>query len=239
MAGSDVIVLSDYSNLTVGAITGRLGRTSAKTGARGRARMSIEIVAEPLVHNFEELQLGKKPAAAIAEALRKGVEGITETVSDRTLESRKYQEKAFAAGKAWATSRFGGGRMQDTPPRSGDARHFNHSGRFAKSIVATENKTEKSWTVNVAANRLDPRTSRNAGQFAFITETLIRLVPEFGDPRRLADHPLVRAAIEGSIEDLITEARKLNQDLLADLRRLKLDLFKAGARGAVRTLFGG
>jgi hypothetical protein len=238
MAASDVIVTSDYSNLTTGAITGRLGRTSAKTGVRGRARMSVEIIAEPLSHNFDDLQLGKGPSAAIADALRRSVEGITETVSDRTLETRKYQEKAFAVGKPWVQARFGGGRMADTPPRPGEARHFQHSGRIAKSIVATENKTEKSWTVNVAANRLDPRTSRGAGDFAFITETLIRLVPAFGDPRKLADHPLVRAAIEKSIGDLIADARSRNLELLAALRKAKLDLFKGGARGVIRTILG-
>lgn len=238
MAASDVIVLSDYTNLSTGAIKGRLGRTSAKTGLRGRARMSVEIIAEPLVHNFDDLQLGKGPSEAIANALRKGIEGITETVSDRTLETRKYQEHAYAAGKSWVKARFGGGRMADTPPRAGEARHFNHSGRTAKSIVATENKTEKSWTVNVAANRLDPRTSRGAGDFAAITETLIRLVPEFGDPRRLAEHPLVKAAIAASIDDLIVDAKKRGQDLLAALRQARLDLFMRGARGAIRTVLG-
>lgn len=238
MAASDVIVLSDYSNLSVGAIKGRLGRTSATTGLRGRARMSVEIVAEPLVHNFDDLQLGKGPSEAIANALRAGVEGITETVSDRTLETRKYQERAYQEGRGWALDRFGGGRLGPMPPRAGEARHFNHSGRFAKSIVATENRTDKSWTVNVAANRLDPRTSRTASDFASITRTLIRLVPEFGDPRRLAHHPLVRDAIEASIETLIVDARKRGQELLATLRRAQLDLFMRGARGLVRTILG-
>lgn len=215
MADSSTIVTSDYRNLSSGNITGRLGRESARTGERGRARMSITIQAGPLVHNFDELMLGKRPSEAIAKCLRAKVESIGELASERTLETRKYQEKAFREGKPWAKERFGGGRMGDTPPRDGSGRKWNHSGRTAKSIVATENRTERSWTVNVAANRLDPRTSRNAAEFAPIPESLRRLVPEIDDPAGLLRDPNVRRELEGTLDDLIVEARRLNDTLRA------------------------
>lgn len=236
MAGPPII-LGDYTNLSSGSIKGRLGRTSAKTGQRGAARMSIEIVSEPLVHDFDEIALGRGPAEAIAKVQRQEVEAIQEPVSDRTLETRKYQEAAYQRGASWAMKRFGGGRLGDMPPRPGEQRKFNHSGRFAKSIVATENRTEKSWTVNVAANRLDPRTSRDAGEFAFITAALRRLAPSIGDPASLARNPVVIAAIRDSINDLIVQASKLNERLRADRLRAALGVLGTLARGAVAVTF--
>jgi hypothetical protein len=237
MFDSSLIVTSDYSNLSSGNIRGRLGRTSATTGQRGRARMTITIQAEPLVHNFDELMLGKGPSEAIAKRLREKVEAIGELASERTLETRKYQEKAFHEGKPWAMSRFTGGRMGPTPPRDGGGRMFNHSGRTAQGIVATENRTEKNWTVNVAANRLDPRTSRNASEFAHITDALRRLVPEIDDPVRLMADPEVKAALEQSIADMIVQARNLNQKLREQRLRSALGIVKQLSGGFVSTLF--
>lgn len=232
------IVTNDYRNLTSGNITGRLGRMSATTGQRGRARMSIEIQAEPLIHVFDEVTLGKKPSEAIAARLREKVEGIGEVASERTLETRKYQEAAYERGAAWVKPRFSGGRMGATPPRVGAGRMFNHSGRFAKGIVATENRTEKSWTINVAANRLDPRTSRNAADFAFITDALRRLVPEIDAPGRLLDDPKVAAALRDAIDDMLIDARRLNQELRAQRLEGILGLVGNLGGGVVRTVLG-
>lgn len=241
------IVTSDYTGLSVGAIKGRLGRRSAADraagidGPRGRARMSIEIEATPIVHQFDDLMLGKEPAAAIAAALTKAVKGIRAEVSTATKYTRTRQEIAYAAGKPWAVRRFGF-RKNARPPHSGNATMFNHSGTFADSIVATENRTDKSWTVNVAAIRLDPRTSQNPAQFAAITQTLIRLVPEFGDPTKLAHHPDVQAAITRSLEDMITSAEKLGNRLRAERLRAALDAFGLGGigrlHGKVSVVFG-
>jgi hypothetical protein len=233
-----VIVTSDYTGLSSGAIKGRLGRTSATTGQRGRARMSISIVSEPLVHNFDDLALGKAPAEALAGIYRDKVEGISESASPRTLETRKYQEAAYARGEPWASSRFSGGRTGPTPPRSGEQRMFNHSGRFAKGLVATENRTEKGWTINVPANRLDPRTSRNAREFAFITDALRRLLPELDDPRRIGDDPRFRAALEATVRDLIANARTMNATLRASVTKARLDALRALTGGVVDVVFG-
>jgi hypothetical protein len=234
---SDVIVTSDYSNLGSGAITGRLGRTR-KDGTRGRARMSIEIQSEPLVHCFDELQLGHEPAQAAAKALADRVRKINQPVAESTQLTRKYQEAAFQRGAPWARSRFGGPRMGPRSPDTGKREHFNHSGTFADSIVGTENRTEKSWTINVAANRLDPRTSRNAFEFRFITDALRRLVPEFDDPRRLAELPEVRAAVEKSIDSLIFKAAALGDKLRSQrmqtaLRAFRLDGIAGGLQSAL------
>lgn len=235
-----VIVTSDYSNLSSGAITGRLGR-ERKDGSRGRARMTIEIKSEPIVHNFDELQLGKEPAEAVAKALADKVRAIGEIVRPATQLTRKYQESAHQRGEAWVRSRFGGARMGPRVPDPANRRYFNHSGTFADSIVGTENRTEKSWTINVAATRLDPRTSRNSTEFAFITDALRRLVPEFDDPRKLGDLPEVRDAVERSIEAMIFKAA----DLQERLRRMRLQSVLSAfrldglARGVQSVILGG
>ncbi|HMG21773.1 MAG TPA: hypothetical protein VK607_10665 [Kofleriaceae bacterium] len=234
---ASVIVTSDYSNLSSGAITGRLGRTSATTGERGRARMSIQIESEPLVHVFDEVQLGHGPAQAAAGALAEKVRRISSTVSESTQLTRSYQEQAYAAGKRWARSRFGGPRMGERPPRDGELRKFNHSGTTADSIVGTENKTERAWTVNVAANRLDPRTSRTPHEFAFITDALRAEVPEMDNPHRLAELPEVRAAVAASIDSLIMKAAALNDKLRAQRLSSVLSLFRLdGLVGGVQKI---
>jgi hypothetical protein len=223
MADDDVICTSDYSNLTSGPIRGRLGR-ERKDGTLGRARMTIEIQSEPLVHVFDEVQLGHGPAEAAAQVLAEKVRGISETVAPETALTRKHQEAAYARGESWAKKRFGGPRLGERPPNPSSLRKFNHSGTFADSIVARENKTDKTWTVNVAANRLDPRTSRNAAEFAFITDALRRLVPELDDPARLQNDPRVMKAIDDAVESLILNAAKLNQQLRAKLWQARLSL---------------
>jgi hypothetical protein len=236
------IVLSDYSNLSSGAIRGRRGRTSAKTGQRGRARFTIEIVSEPITHQFDELALGKGPAEAAARGVAAKIRSITEPVSDTTQAIRAYQEQAYAAGKPWAKRRFGF-RGGDRRPRDGELRKFNHSGTFADGMTATENKTEKAWTINVPANRLDPRTSRHAGDFARITDALRRLVPEMDDPRRLSNLSEVKEAIRDSVNDLIVTAEKLNQQLRAGRLRGLLGILGAarvpGMGVAQKVLLGG
>lgn len=213
MAG--VIVTSDYSNLSSGAITGRLGRSNA-SGGRGRARFTIEIRSEPLVHNFDELQLGKGPAMAAAAGLQKKIRSVTDVVKASTEVTRRRQKAAYERGEAWAKKRFGGPRLGPRPPTD-STRYLNFSDTFASSIVGTENRTEKSWTINVAANRLDPRTSRNATEFAFITDALHRFIPELDDPARLGQLPEVREAIVRSIDDMIIKARELNNKLRVQL----------------------
>lgn len=237
------IVSSDYSNLTAGAVTGRQGRLSAKTGERGRARMTMTITAEPLIHGaVEDVALAQMLASSAAEVLRKKVTGINEIVAESTQLTRKYQEAAYDRGESWTQARFGGGKMGNRAPKSGERRYFNHSGRFAESIVATPNKKEGSATVNVAANRLDPRTSRNAAEFAFITSALIRLVPELGDPAALVATPEVMKALDDMAESVVFNAAKRNKQLRGELGKQLIDLAlerlgMGGLRGRVLSVF--
>ena len=191
---SEVVVTSDYRGLTSGAIKGRQGR-ERKDGSRGAARMTMEFDFEPLVHNVNELAQAQLMATAGAEVIKKKISGITEQASDRTKETRKYQEAAYKRGEDWAVGRFG--FRGQTGPMHFDqgGRMFNHSGTFVQGIVATPNKTDGTCTINVPKNRLDPTTS-GAGEFRHITDALIRLVPELADPAALMRSPEVLAALD-------------------------------------------
>lgn len=238
----EVVVTSDYTGLTAGSIKGQLGR-ERKNGTRGNARMTIEIKSEPLVHVFDDVAQAQLLASASAEVLRKKVTSISETASPRTLETRKYQETAYKNGEAWAVGRFGFRGQMGPRHFDGGGRMFNHSGTFAQSIVATPNKTEGNATINVAKNRLDPTTS-GAGEFRHITDALIRLVPELGDPAALMQTPEVMKALDDSVEQMIFNAAKRNKQLRGQLGAALIDnalgaLGLGGLRGRVVSAFYG
>lgn len=236
---------TDYRGLSAGAAKGRLGRESAKTGERGRARVSIEIQAEPLIHGaMDNVAQAQLLASAAAEVMRKKVTGITELVAVSTQLTRKSQEAAYDRGERWTQPRFGGGRLGNRAPKTGERRYFNHSGRFAESIVGTPNKTEGTATVNVAANRLDPRTSHNAGEFAHITNALIRLVPEMADPQMLVLNTEIKEAFDTVGRSIVIAAMERNKQLRGELGAKVVDealglLGFGGLRSAVRSVYPG
>lgn len=177
----------------------------------GKQRYTINVQSEPLLHNLDASTLGKGVAEAIAETFRAKIRAIVAPAPASTLRARDSARAAFVRGAKWATKRYSGGRMGTRIPYQTD-RAFNDSGRFAESIVARENKTEKAWTINVAANRLDDATSGGAVR---IWRKLVTLVPAFGDPRLLRDEPRVVEAIEGTIDTMIQKVT----DRTAELRR--------------------
>ena len=168
-----------------------------RTSASGRQRVTIECKSEPLVHNLDPKQLGAGPAAAIAEHLRQRIQAITAVASKATLARRKTS--AANMSEPSNAARYSGGRIGAMPPNQSD-RLFNDSGRLAKSIAARANGD--AYTVNVAANRLDPR-GFTAAAFSRMLELLVRYVPEIANPRLLADSLPVRRAIRDGMASMI------------------------------------
>jgi hypothetical protein len=204
----------------------RRERTNA-AGATG-VRYSVSIDAKPLVHTFDAKALGRGPALAIAEHLRGRVAAINTPASPATVRKRRAAAKALASGESTASKRYGGGRMGFMAPGQSEML-FNDSGRTAKGIVANATK-DNQWVVNFPANRFDPRTfdDGEAGVVRMF-EKLVELVPEFGNPQRLANVPAVRDAIASSIALII--ARNSGPGGLVDfdaVRRARLDALRAG-----------
>ncbi len=209
MADSDVIVLNDG--------------LEKRTRPSGKARYVVVMKSEPLVHNFDPKALGRGPAEAIASVLRERVSQISATVSAATLKYRKAAAKAFSEGKPWAVKRYSGGRTGAMPPRGDSAQMFNDSGRLAKTIVV--GAKSDGYTVNVAANRLNPDTL-TGGEAALqrIYAKLVELVPEFARPELLLNDLRVRRSIDSGIKAMIAKARETQEKLRAEQARAALDV---------------
>ena len=199
MASDDVIVLNQPGNLK------RRVRTS------GRVQFTVEVKSEPIVHNFDPKTMGKPVAEAIAEALRQKVLAITAMVSPATRKGQAVAAKALAEGKAWAKKRYASGRIGEMAPTQ-SGRMFNDSGRMAKSISAQPR--DDSWTISMAANRLDPATA-TGGELGVmqIWRKLVELVPAFGNPSLLFSEAIVSKGIDQSMRNLIVKAQETRDQL--------------------------
>lgn len=198
MASDDIQILNEPTELR---------RRESKSG---KARFTVEIRSEPLLHNLSPKDLGRGVAEAIADVLRERVRSISAVAGEATMRARLSALKAFTLGKPWAQRRYSGGRTGPMPPARSD-RAFNDSGRFAASIVAQPK--DDGFTVNVAANRLDPTTTAGDEGVRRMWNRLVELVPEFGDPRRLMDDLRVRRAIDQGHKAMITKLEETSKRL--------------------------
>ena len=210
----------------------RAGRLR-KNGSRGKDRVTIEVESEPVVGIFDDRVLGSGPATALADQLRSELASISERASDATIRYRTSARKAFRSGKRWATKRYSGGRTGSTPPGDGD-RVFNDSGRFAQTIVARLNRTDSSFTVNVAANRLDNSTFNDLS-FRRMTERLRGFLPSL-DPRKAARTPRMRSAISESTALLLQKSRNEVDAKRKQLRAVQLQTLATVGRVVVGAL---
>lgn len=115
--------------------------------------------------------------------------------------------------------RYAGGRLGPMPPNAdGTGRLFNDSGRLLASIVASA--SQDAWTINVAANRLDPATlnpggaGSSANALSTIVAQLTSLIPEFNNAALLMDSIPVRRALNESIAGMIKKADMRTSELL-------------------------
>ena len=204
-----------------GSIRSRRGKLRSD-GTYGKPRFTIEVTSEPIQFLIDSVEIGKEPAEAIGEAIRTEIQNISETASKGTLNRRKQAAKDFEKGAAWAQARYSGGVIGPMAPNQSD-RLFNDSGRLARSIKATLNRTDKSWTVNVASNRLNPTGFDPFSKFDAMVQKLKSLVPIIGDPRKVMSHPKVEQAMRSTLESAIAKTASLKSDLRrAQLRTLKM-----------------
>lgn len=190
----DVIVLNDFGG-------GRLERRR-RTSSKGTSdRFSVSIRSQPILHNFDPLKLGQGPAVAIRDLIQRQIRNVTARAAESTILKRKYAATALAAGKSWARARWSGGRIGPREPNRTD-KLFRDSGRLAE-LEVRENKAEGSWTVNVAANRLDPKTFRD-GEVGLsrMVRRLVDVVPALQGRGLLEDQTVVQAIAQAS-EDAI------------------------------------
>jgi len=226
MAGSitqEVVVLNDFG----------FEERRRTTGSGTTNRYTVTIKADPVVHVFDPRELGRGPAEAIAEAIRKGIRDIGEIAKPSTRKRRESAEKALNQGERWAMARYGGGRTGIKAPNR-TPRLFNDSGRLAEGIVAGPNGD--GWVVNVTANRFDPSTFvGGVGALVSMFERLVALVPALQGPDKLMQIESVKNAIADSLYQIIVvkggALKSRRGQLLGDLRKMKIDLVKQIAGG--------
>jgi len=214
MADDDIVILNN------------LGTLKRRESSTGKVRYTVEVQAEPLIHDFDPKKLGGVVAAAIAEELRRQVKAIGQRASEATLKARKAAAKAFSEGKPWAQRAFSGGKIGPMAPNQSD-KAFNDSGRLAASIVA-QAKDDK-WTINIASNRFDP-TQLKDGELgvARVWRKLVELVPAFQNTALLFETDGVKEAVDQSLEAMIVKARATKDQLLETRAKQMLGLLRQG-----------
>ena len=197
----------------------QLERTSAK--GKVSSRFAVSIDAQPLLHVFDPVELGRGPGEAIAEHLRARVRTISARASPSTLATRANAARAFEAGAPAALKRYSGGRMGPMTPNQSD-KLFNDSGRLGTGIFARYAKSGE-WMVNFPANRMSPRTfAEGVAGVDAMYRRLVELVPEFGNVKELLKVPSVQAAIIQGAKDIVQR----NADLRSKLARAKLNVLR-------------
>lgn len=221
----DVVTRAATDRAVSAIIPGAAVNTAPIKGALTRTRTFVTITtSEPITMMLDEGEVARKAAQMLAQRIREQTEAITETVEPATAAARRKVEKAFYAAKPDAWRRFDGGRTGVTPPRVGENRKYNHSGRLAKSIVAAFVKSTKEWRINFAANRWNPRDWKSLADMQRAFQGWVNRVPVLTDAS--ADLG-IRHAIEETFADVMHKA-KMAADARAEQlkRQMKLQAIR-------------
>lgn len=171
MSKKDVLAINDFAS-----IVARQTR-SKKTGKLGKARITMEIDAQPVLFDLQDPKLLKEVAERQTHLIKSKLSGGGAPVPKKTAQEREVMENAYWANKKWAERRFSGGKMRHTPPRPGERNLFFHSGRLHQSIKSRYVKKTKSWVINVAANRLQQSSFGTHQQYQNFLNKLLGHVP--------------------------------------------------------------
>lgn len=195
-------------------------RTRTSPAGSTAVRYTVTIEAEPVLHDFSAEALGKGPATAIRDLLSRLTKEISARASPATIAKRANAAASLARGDASTVARYSGGRTGlKAPGAASPDRLFNDSGRLADGLAVMRNPEEDAWTINVPANRLDPRTfSGGEGAMARMFARLVELVPEWGGGQALLQHASIREAIETATVDAIYVQTKRATERLKNAR---------------------
>lgn len=225
----DVVAVNVYDDAA-------LQRRTRTTSTGDHVRYSMTIEAEPVIHDFSIETLTARTRDAVLDTLKKAVTSIGINPTAATLRRRELAAIGLAAGVRSYVERYTGGRTSNDPP--GTFKTFwNDSRRFVNGLAVMINRKESGFTVNVPANRLDPRTF-GGGESALIVQwrRFLDAAPAFRGGQALLQDKGVRDAIEEDIAGSIFVASKNARD-----RRYKArwDLVSRIARDAGRLVLGG
>lgn len=254
----ETILLNDY-----GATTANIRRRhfqSAKTGKVSvTERVTIDMRAEPIVHVFDNIALGRDVAQAMRDKLERDIKAIKSDADDRTKEFRAWAEerltgkvgtKRLKSGKRKRTAfksvpaslrrRYDGGRTGFKKPNAdGRGVLFNDSGRLAEGVHINQNyrsdndshsSADIRWTVNVPKNRFTEHTRH-------LVDRLAEEVDSIKNPRKFLEDPKISKEIESSINLIIAKAKNERDAKIKALNLARLNALKA-AFNLVKALAG-
>jgi len=172
-----------------------LQRRTRTTSSGPSARYTISMESEPILHDWDMLERAPLAAEAIRALLQRKMLAISATVTPETEIRRDAYRRELIAGGATARKRYSGGRMGTMAPKKSTTL-FNDSGRFAAGLAVMRNAVENGFTINVPANRLDPKTF-GGGEAGIVAmwRRLVALVPEFAGGAAVIQDPTVQRAL--------------------------------------------
>jgi hypothetical protein len=233
-SSSEVIVLNAPSTDNDGTFLVERRGTMA-SGTRRKPRYAIEIRSQPLLYDLDEMQLGQGPAEAIRNLISDQIRLISQPVKRSTLRFRAKAKEAFARGESWAKKRYSGGRIGSMAPGAG-SHMFGDSGRLAAGVFVRQNKTDRSYTVNLPVNRFNPEISGVATVLKWFAD-LQRLVPAL-DPNWLAQSKVVSDAIDKAVSDAIQTAESQLAIKIQRAKMMRLKLLKQALLAAAEVAAG-
>ena len=217
----------------VWAVWRQKAKTSKATGKVARKHFRVDLVVPYLAVNLDAKAANAEFGTELKQMLQEELRGITREVAPSTVERR---ERAARDRKSkWYRRRYQGGRMGELPPAPADGRvatrYALDSSRLVESIhvqIRDRSTGQSAATINVAANRLDPRYFGGAGAFRLVVETLRQSAPMLagkfsGDSARqlrAATEKLARGAIAASE----AKARALKRERDRALVKLLMEL---------------
>lgn len=207
-------------------------RQQARTNAKGKTRRSnfrVDYKVPFLVVNPDAKAANARYAEVIRDIIREDIQAITREVKPSTVARR--ERAARDRDSPWYNRRYRGGRTGETPPAPADGRvatrYALDSGRLVDTLHVglrtRSNEVEAVATLNVAANRLDPRYFGGAAAFRLFVTTLRELAPALAgrfdaSAQRTLTRELSRLARDAVAESKAAQARKKRERLRAFAR---------------------
>lgn len=210
----ETVVLNDFGGVEFSQRT----RTSASGNTA--VRYTLDIDAEPILHNLRGLDLGAKPAQAILALIQRQHRNVSEFAKPATIAFREKMARAFAGqsgksgmarqrrgefvvpartDKAYAQARYSGGKMGPMPPAQ-TKRLGLDSGRLQQGWFVRANPAEGNYTINAPANRLDPATfGGGLGALQAWIARLVQVVPALTGRGVLDDDGFVKAVADSPV----------------------------------------
>ena len=227
--------MADSTQVDVWAHWRRQQRTSKKTGKVTRSNFRIDIEFKPkdaLIVNTDAREANKVFGNVLLELIGAQLAASRKQVSPSTQLRRERAERAPGNLSRWYKRRYAGGRTESRPPNSGPPRKFGFdSGRLIASMrvgLRQRSTGEASATINVASNRLDPRSFGSAAAFGKWVREFRDEVPALkgGTGDSTQEQTVIEAALAQLLENYVShseaERRKLKrQAALSTLRIIK------------------